>query len=61
MTQGLRSAIIAGTVQQTIYGRVDYEDIFGFSHWLTFCQHTEQGGEWEACGIEYNQADKNIE
>jgi hypothetical protein len=47
--------------QITVYGRIDYEDTFGISHWLTFCRHFLEGSQWEACGPKYNQSDKNPE
>jgi hypothetical protein len=62
--EGLRT----GDLVATIYGRVEYEDVFHARHWFTFCDeiHTDEsaspknpaGAVSMAC-LEYNETDGN--
>lgn len=40
LTQELADAITSGRTRIFVHGRVDYEDIFGQPHWISFCAHT---------------------
>jgi hypothetical protein len=43
LTAAAHRAIIEGNTLITVHGKIDYRDIFGDSHWLTFCQQTGGG------------------
>jgi hypothetical protein len=43
----MHKEIMDGRSLITIHGKIEYEDLFGVSHWVTFCQET--GGRW-GCG-----------
>jgi hypothetical protein len=54
---------LKGQQRVFVYGKITYEDIFGVSHWVTFCNvlmQTEAGG-WEYMAYSaYNDADNNV-
>jgi hypothetical protein len=44
-----------------LYGKIEYEDIFGANHWTTFCYQYQwwiEGGQFYLYAL-YNDADKN--
>ena len=43
LTTAAHRAIIEGDMLITIHGKIEYRDIFGDSHWLTFCQQAGGG------------------
>jgi hypothetical protein len=64
LTKDMDDAIRDGKLAITIHGKIDYEDIFGTPHWVTFCQQGEANTEKTRTGgndqcSAYNQADNN--
>ena len=60
LTPEFHRAILEGKMLITVNGRIDYRDIFGEKHWLTFCQQTGGGitraSASEKCAA-YNETD----
>jgi hypothetical protein len=45
---------------ETIFGRVDYSDIFGTHHWSEFCYYLERDGHtYSLCPGDFNKSDDN--
>ena len=63
LTTAELSSLTAGTAYLTVYGVVNYEDVFGVAHWTHFCKWVpfskEQRGYRAYNCTEYNQADNN--
>jgi hypothetical protein len=61
LTPNMHTAILDGRSLVTIHGKIEYQDIFGDSHWLTFCQETG-GGTMRASSSDkcaaYNDTDE---
>jgi hypothetical protein len=49
---------MSGKIRVYFYGRIDYDDVFGTAHWLTFCNFYVSGGEFVVC-TQHNDIDKN--
>jgi hypothetical protein len=47
-----------GALRLYVYGRVDYSDVFGTTHWTNFCDYLLSGGDFAICS-EYSQMDNN--
>lgn len=62
LTPITHTEVVDGRSLITIHGRIEYQDIFGVAHWLTFCQETG-GGVPRASGCDkcatYNDNDAN--
>jgi hypothetical protein len=41
-----------------VYGRIEYEDVFGTPHWMTFCTFLIPGGDFALCS-KNNDMDNN--
>jgi len=60
LSKQLHNDIVSGQLLITVNGKIEYTDIFGNSHWLTFCQQT--GGNGASASDEcaaYNDIDSN--
>jgi hypothetical protein len=43
LTRAVHKSILEGNSLVTEHGRIEYYDVFGEHHWLTFCQQTGGG------------------
>jgi hypothetical protein len=41
-----------------LHGRIEYDDVFGVHHWLTFCSFLLPGGAYAVCAY-HNEIDQN--
>jgi len=57
-TPDLIKQINAGTQRIYVYGRIEYDDVFGIHHWATFCQFYLASGAYTFCP-NYNETDRN--
>jgi len=58
-TDALMQEINQGQSFVVVYGRVTYCDIFGVSHWTTFCRYATRPGFIDYACMNYNDADIN--
>jgi hypothetical protein len=42
-----------------VYGRVDYEDVSGAKHWITYCEQLNDVEKWASCQ-KYNEIDDDV-
>lgn len=58
LAQSARDEILANGVRIFIYGRIEYDDVFGNHHWQNFCQFLLNGGAFAMCP-DHNDMDNN--
>ena len=58
MSEEDANKINSGSFRLYAHGRVEYDDIFGIHHWVTFCAFLLPSGAWANCPYQ-NDVDKN--